>query len=174
MRILQFLFLSFFILGLASCSSDDDDIDPPPQEATVTGEWDVTQFTMEGTIYDEDATITFDAVANDLTGNDMTFHGDNTLSGNNAPFEMAVDSDVDGMEINYTTTMSSVMTHEGEWSRDGNTLYLQEDGSDTSEEFTIETLNSTTLKLSGDQNSITTDSDFPPGSVFDVTITLKR
>src|SRR6056297_534059 len=131
MKILSYLFFSFLILSLASCSKDDEP-EPEingnnnPNTATVPGEWEVDHFTMSGTIYDENATITFDGVANDLTGNDITFHEDNTTSGNNAPFDMAVDSEVDGMPVSYTQSMSSVMTHDGEWSQTGDSLYLQE------------------------------------------------
>lgn len=179
MKILSSLFFSFLILSLVSCSKDDE---PEPENngnnnpnmATVPGEWEVDQFTMSGTIYDENATITFDGVANDLTGNDITFHEDNTTSGNNAPFDMTVDSEVDGMPVSYTQTMSSVMTHGGDWSQTGDSLYLQESGSADIEAFFIESLNASTLVLLGDENSVTTDSSFPPGSEFDVTITLTR
>lgn len=174
MKILSYLFLSLFILSLASCGSDDDGNGGGQQDASILGKWNAAEFTMNGTFSVEGMTISFNGIANDMTGNDITFNEDNTLEGHSAPFEMELTYDIDGMPMTINQTMSSVMAHNGEWSREGDKLYLQENGSSEKDAFTIQTLNATTLKLYGDQNSIQVGSDFPPGAVFTVTITHKR
>lgn len=171
MRILSYLLLSIFIVSFTSCSSDDDNND---QENLILGEWDASKFTMEGTFIIEGNSVSFDGVANDLSGNDITFHQDNTVTGNSAPFDMELNYVINGMPITMTQTMSSVMVHSGTWRKEGGFLYFKEAGSDEEVEYIIQTLNNSTLKITADQDNIDVGSDFPPGGQFRVTITYNR
>lgn len=167
----KFIIISFLIFGLASCSSDDDKVN---DEVTILGHWNTAEFTMEGTFVDDGVHVTFNGVANDLTGNDINFHSNNTLTGNSAPFNMDIDYVIDGMPVSLNQEMSSMMVHEGTWSRNGDYLMLQENGSDTTQEFLIEVLNSSTLKLSANQDNMDLGAEFPAGAQFRVTITYVR
>src|SRR5690554_918789 len=171
MKTKYLILFSFLIFGFTSCSSDDDKVS---DEVTILGHWNTAQFTMEGTFVDDNVHATFNGVANNLTGNDITFHSDNTITGNSAPFNMDINYVIDGMPVTINQEMSSMMVHEGTWSRDGEYLYLQESGSDSAQEFLIEVHNSSTLKLSANQDSLDLGADFPAGAQFSVTITYVR
>lgn len=171
MRTLSYLILSLFIFSLASCSSDDDN---NSQEVTILGKWDVTQMTMEGNFTEEGSAVSFSAVANSLPGNNMTFKADNTVSSNSAPFNIDFHYDIDGITYDMTQEVSSVLTTNGTWSRDGDLLHLQENGSSERQTYTVETLTGSTLKLSADQDNTDLGDDFPAGAQFRVTITMNR
>lgn len=171
MKITHLIILSFLIFGFTSCSSDDDNVN---DEVTILGHWNTGEFSMEGTFVDDGVHVTFNGVANNLTGNDINFHSDNTITGNSAPFNMEINYVIDGMPVTINQEMSSMMVHEGTWSRDGEYLYLQESGSDSAQEFLIEVHNSSTLKLSANQDSLDLGADFPAGAQFSVTITYVR
>lgn len=170
MRITSFFILFILTFSFVSCSSDDDN----GNEATIYGYWDITEFTMNGEMHVEGVDITFEGIADDLEGNNTNFNEDNTLEGNNAPFDMVLTYNISGMTETIVQEMSSAMSHNGTWSRDGDILQIQENGSNEVHEFTIATLNATTLKLIGDETSIPVDNSFPPGSEFDVSLTFTR
>lgn len=177
MKITNYLLLSLFVFGLMSCSSDDDgnSDNGNPQEVTILGLWNASEMSINGTVVEQNITSSFNGMATEMTGNDITFNEDHTLSGNSAPFNMEVHYVIEGLPpFTQTQEMNSAMAHEGTWSREGNMLYIQENGSTDREGFTIETLNATTLKISGDQNSTSVGEDFPAGSTFNVTITYRR
>jgi len=171
MRILSYLLLSVFLVSFTSCSSDDDN---GGQEVTLIGKWNASQLTMEGTFEEDGMTVEFSGIANDLTGNDATFKNDNTLTANNAPFDMELTFTINGMPVTVTQPMSESMMTSGTWRKEGNMLYLKETGSDEEHAYTIETLNNTTLKLSGDQDSMDVGDDFPDNAIFNVTLTFTR
>ena len=167
---LFYLFLSFFAFSLASCSSDDDN---GPIDVSILGKWNMTQMTMEGDFSDEGISVTFDGVANSLPGNDITFHADNTVTSNSAPFNMQFTYLIDGVPFEITQPISSELTSDGTWRQEGNNLFFKETGSVDEQQYTIVTLNGSTLKLSADQDNIDMGSDFPNGR-FLITITMSR
>lgn len=171
MKKLSYLILSLFILMTASCSSDDDN---GPVEASILGKWDITQMIMEGTFTEEGATVSFNGVANSLPGNDITFNADNTSTSNSAPFNMDLTYVIEGETYTMTQQVSSELTTSGTWREDGNFLYLKETGSNDEVQYKIVTLNSSTLKLTADQNNINMGADFPADGQFMVTITMSR
>ncbi len=170
MKILYYLFTTLFILGLTSCSSSDDD---NPQDGTILGKWNVKEMRMSGNFTDEGMTVDFTAVSTGMAGNDITFKDNNTFTGHSAPFEIEMTFIMMGQSHTVTQPAGEALPVSGEWSREGNTLFLQETGNERTK-YTIETLNNTTLKLTADQNSIDMGDDLPPGAQFNVTITLER
>mgnify|MGYP002735384390 CR=1 FL=1 len=172
MRIFPYLLLSIFVISFTACSSDDDS--SGGQADTLLGKWNASQFTMDGTFEEDGMTVEFSGIANDLTGNDATFKSDNTLTANNAPFDMELTFIFDGIPVTMTQTMSESMMSSGTWRKEGDLLYLKETGSDEEYAYTIETLNNTTLKLTGDQDSMEMDDDFPDNAIFNVSITFTR
>ena len=172
MRILSYVLLSIFVISFTSCSSEDDN--GGQQADTLIGKWNASEFTMDGTFEEDGMTVEFSGIANDLTGNDATFKSDNTLTANNAPFDMELTFNINGMPVTVTQPMSESMITSGTWRKEGNLLYLKETGSDEEHTYTIETLNNTTLKLTGDQDSIEVDDDFPDNAIFNVSITFTR
>lgn len=172
MKKLICLFLSIFIITLASCSSDDNGNNN--QEATLLGNWNSSEFIMEGTFEEDGITVSFEGVADNMPGNDITFHSDNTFTGNSAPFEMEINYLINGLPSTITQTMNSPMAHEGTWRKDGDKLFIIEAGSTQEQEFNIETLSNTTLKMFADQDNIEMEDDFPENAEFKVTITHIR
>lgn len=169
MRILIYLFTSVFILGLTSCSSNDDD----NAEATLLGKWNVKEMTMEGNFTQDGMAVTFDGIANEMAGNDVTFNEDNSFTGNTAPFDMDITFRVGGFPTTITQPVSDGFPVTGQWSKEGNTLFLTETGSTERIKYTIETHDATTLVLSADQNSMDL-ADLPSDAIFNVRITMKR
>src|SRR5690606_19211255 len=115
--------------------------------------------------------VTFNGTSLGMSGNDITFKENNTFSGNSAPFQMQINYVINGLPSTITQPSGEALPVSGEWSKEGNTLYLQENGGERTH-YTIETLNSSTLKLTADQNSIDMGNDFPPGAQFNVSVTL--
>src|SRR5690606_5224177 len=149
MKIVSYLFISIFILSLTSCSSDDDN----QQAVTILGKWNVNEMNMEGSLTEDGMTISFISNTKGMAGNDITFNDDNTFSGNSAAFEMETHYVINGMPSTVTQPAGEALPVEGEWSKDGNILNLLESGG-VSTQYTIETLDATTLKLTADQNSM--------------------
>ncbi|HLV40312.1 hypothetical protein [Xanthomarina sp.] len=181
MKITNYLFLSLFVLGLVSCSSDDDGSpdggnsgNGNPQEASIVGSWNADNFIMNGIFAGDELTITFNGVADTMTGNDITFYQDNTTTGNSAPFMMDLTTIINGVPSTTEQEMNTPMATEGTWSREGNKLYLVENSMGQTQEFTIETLTETTLVITGDHNSVTIEDGFPPNTEFDIKLTYKR
>ena len=172
MRILSYLLFSIALISFSSCSSDDDN--NPAQEGTLLGTWNASEFKMDGNMQMDGNNISFDGIANNLAGNDITFNSDNTLTGNSASFDMELTYVINGMPVTITQNMSSMMAHAGTWRKDGNFLYIQETGSNNDQEFLIEAQTNSTLKISANQDNIDLGSDFPPGATFSVTITYVR
>ena len=169
MRIVSYLFISFFILSLASCSSDDDN----NQEVTLLGKWNVNEMTMDGNFTEEGVVVSFNGVTNGMAGNDITFKDDNTFTGHSAPFEMEMHYVINGMPSTITQPSGEALPVAGSWSKEGDYLFLQETGGERTK-YKIETFNATTLKLSANQDTIDMGEDFPAGAQFNVSVTLKR
>ena len=169
MRVLSYLFISLFILSFASCSSDDDN----NQEVTILGKWNVSEMTMTSNFIQEGIPISMNAISNSMAGNDITFNENNTFTGNSAPFDIVIKYEIGGVSSTMTQPSGNALPVSGNWRKEGNNLYLKEGGSEEIR-YTIETLDATTLKLSGDQNSIDIGEDYPPGTEIRVTVTLKR
>ena len=177
MKILSYLCLSLFILNLTSCSSNDDGDNPPinPNDGTLLGSWNATEFTIDGSFSEAGTDAEFSMFADHLDGNTLVFNEDGTVTGDNAPFEMETTIFINGVALPPSTQiMSEVMSHSGTWSQDGNTLTLLEDGSNDPQVFTIEILSPTTLKISGNQDSLGDTGNPSPGTEFLATVTYSR
>lgn len=170
MRILAFLFTSILILGLNSCSSNDDGNN---EEVTLLGKWNVKEMTMEGNFTEDGMPVSFEGIANEMDGNNITFNENNSFTGNTAPFDMEITFRLGGFPTTMTQPISQGLPVAGEWTKEGNTLFLTEAGSSETTKYTIESHDATTLILSGDQNSINIE-DIPADAVFSVRVTLKR
>ena len=89
MKIASYLFVSLFIVTLASCSSDDDaKTDDIPELGTLIGKWNASSITAEGSFTLNEIKTTFKAKANDLKDNNINFHADHTITGEEKPFTM--------------------------------------------------------------------------------------
>ena len=122
MKKLSYLILSIFIISLAACSSDDDS---SSQEGALLGKWNSTEFIMKGTFQEDGVTVSFEGVADDMSGNDVTFHADNTFTANNAPFQMKMSYIINGLPYTFNQEMNSLVTDEGTWRKEGNKLITE-------------------------------------------------
>lgn len=170
MKIVSYLFISLFVFSLASCSSSDDD---NQQDVSILGKWNVTKMTMDGNFTQDGMTINISAVSKGMNGNDIAFKENNTFTGNSAPFDMDMTITMMGQSNTVTQQSGETFPVAGEWSKDGNSLSLQESGAEKTN-YTIETLNATTLKLTADQTNIDIGDEVPVGAQFRVTVTLNR
>lgn len=177
MKIINYLVFSLFIICSVSCSSDDDgssDDNNNPGDVTILGNWNASEYTMSGNFVEDGVTISFTGVANSLPGNNMTLHADHTITGHSEPFMMQLSYVINGAPMTIPQQVSSSMVNEGVWSREGDTLYLEDNEVGETQEFTIDVLNATTLKISGDQSSMSEDGALPPGSIFVYSFTFTR
>lgn len=129
---------------------------------------------MYGSANEDGDPITFGVVSNSLTGNDVPFKADNTFEGTCTPFVMNTHYTVNGMQFNLPVSMNSITNHAGEWTREGSLFNIKNEGSNEASQFTIVTLNATTLILTGDQDSLDIGEDFPASYEFSATFTFTR
>src|SRR5690625_69159 len=174
MKKLSYFILSVLMISLVSCSSDDNG--DSGQDGSILGLWNTSEIILEGTFQEDGITVSFEGTADEMLGNNITFREDNTFIANSAPFMMEVNFLVMGVPA-YTQTveMSSLMTEAGSWRREGNKLFISEAGVEEEQEFTIEILTNSTLKMFADQESIKDFyDDIPENAVFEVTTVHTR
>lgn len=173
MKKLSYFILSVLMISLVSCSSDDNG--DSGQDGSILGLWNSSEFILEGTFQEDGITVSFEGTADEMPGNKITFREDNTFIANSAPFMMEVHFVVMGIPYTETMEMSSLMTDEGTWRKEGNKLFISEAGVEEEQEFTIEILTNSTLKMFADQESIKDFyDDFPENAVFEVTTVHTR
>lgn len=170
MKKIFYVFAVLFVIGLTSCSSDDDNV-----SADIIGKWDITQMTMEGSFTEDGMSINFKGVSKNITGdNHIVFNEDNTLTGESSEFEIEMEYEIFNQTITVTIPAGSNIPHTGTWEKNGNKLVLHSDTSDETVEYTIEELTSSKMFLSADESAMDLGEDFPEISNFSVTITFNR
>ena len=161
------------MLSLVSCSSDDNAENA--KDASILGLWNSSEFIIEGSFQEDGITVSFEGIADDLPGNYITFHDDNTFTSNSAPFMMEVNFVVMGIPYTEMKEMSSPMTDEGTWRIDGDKLIIGEVGGEQEQEFIIETLTNSTLRSYIDQDQVMDIySDFPENAEIKITLVHTR
>lgn len=177
MKIIKYLVLSIFIIGLISCSSDDDGGD----SYDIIGEWTITEGYIDPTSIQLDmggidipVEISGTFVGLDVN-NSLTFMDDNSFTSQMDNISLEMDMVVMGVPQTETIGMSDVFG-EGNWEINGNTLTIHNENG-TTIPYRIENLNGDNLELSGNVKDMALDSGPNPmleSMDIDIQMKLKR
>lgn len=171
--------LSFGVLF--SCSSDDDAPDNSPSTSgEIYGKWFLDEFKLSGsfTEIDEGETfeIEFSGVAQEVPdGNYINFNNDGTFTSAGTQMPMEITYVLNGQPLPPQVIMiSEVFEGDGSWAKDGDLLFIDDQGLDGGVNYHIVELNTSILKLYSDETDLDIGSELPQDAEIEVEITLKR
>lgn len=172
----SFVYILFIILPLSflSCSSDDDS----RASAEVVGKWMNSEINIEGEfVVLGIGAATMTGIATDNNPENHTiFHVDNTLETHPKSMEMTIKVTLMGMVETYVQEINMDIPQFGQWQKEGDTLTITSEGETW--DYTIETLNENTLKISTDTMDMELPTEegleLPDFDSFKMTIVFSR
>lgn len=169
MKKLFYLFSIILIIGIVSCSKDDD-----KKEIDIIGRWDLSEMKMNGSFTEDGMTINFTGITKNIQGeNYVIFKEDNTAVGQNSEFDMEIEYTINGMTFTMTVPAGNNFPESGTWEKNGDKLRLTDSTGETTN-FTIEELTANSLILSADGSDMELGDEFPENATVHVTITMER
>lgn len=171
MKTFKILILSFLMIALAGCSSDDDN--SSSTDATMIGVWYPTMYKIEGEMQMEGmGQIEYIAEgAGDFDGISVEFKENGTYVAQNSEFPLNITVKLNGQVISSEQVQASWdFIDGGEWLQEGNMVNIS--NSQENVNYEIIQLTSSRLKMQTDEGSIEDDGGEIP-SDMEMTITLE-